>query len=153
MKLKTIFRKKETNMTTPDYSHQAIISGLRAEIDGKDKIIAEHQKQIQQLMDTAQRNYALYSSLQDSVKDFFEARRNDDNFEFDIDEVNTFFAENSIDPLKREYRVEFRIEGTVLVEAENEDEARDIVDELDVVHWSSEIENFEAEATNVEATF
>jgi len=140
-------------MTTPDYSHQAIISGLRAEIDGKDKIIAEHQKQIQQLMDTAQRNYALYSSLQDSVKDFFEARRNDDNFEFDIDEVNTFFAENSIDPLKREYRVEFRIEGTVLVEAENEDEARDIVDELDVVHWSSEIENFEAEATNVEATF
>ncbi len=140
-------------MTTPDYSHQAIISGLRAEIDGKDKIIAEHQKQIQQLMDTAQRNYALYSSLQDSVKDFFEARRNDDNFEFDIDEVNTFFAENSIDPLKREYRVEFRIEGTVLVEAENEDEARDIVDELDVVHWSSEIEDFEAEATNVEATF
>ncbi len=96
-------------MTTPDYSHQAIISGLRAEIDGKDKIIAEHQKQIQQLMDTAQRNYALYSSLQDSVKDFFEARRNDDNFEFDIDEVNTFFAENSIDPLKREYRVEFRL--------------------------------------------
>jgi len=78
-------------MTTPDYSHQAIISGLRAEIDGKDKIIAEHQK--------------------------------------------------------------LRIEGTVLVEAENEDEARDIVDELDVVHWSSEIENFEAEATNVEATF
>lgn len=140
-------------MDTPDYSHQGIISGLRAEIDGKDKIIAEYQRQVQQLMDTAQRNYTLYSDLQDSVKDFFEARRNDDTFEFDIDEVNTFFANNSIEPLKREYRVEFRIEGTVLVEAENEDEARDIVDELDVVHWSSEIENFEAEATNVETTF
>lgn len=153
MRLKTIFRKKATNMDTPDYSHQGIISGLRAEIDGKDKIIAEYQRQVQQLMDTAQRNYTLYSDLQDSVKDFFEARRNDDTFEFDIDEVNTFFANNSIEPLKREYRVEFRIEGTVLVEAENEDEARDIVDELDVVHWSSEIENFEAEATNVETTF
>ena len=74
-------------------------------------------------------------------------------FEFDIDSVNTFLAENSIEPLKREYRVEFRIEGTILVEAENEDEAQDIVNELDVTHWSAEVEHFEAESTNVEATF
>jgi hypothetical protein len=39
------------------------------------------------------------------------------------------------------------------VEAENEDEAQDIVNELDVTHWTAEVENFEAEATNVEATY
>jgi hypothetical protein len=96
--------------------------------------------------------YEHYTKLQNSVRYFFDSNRGDGTCEFDIDDVNTFLAENSIEPLKREYRVEFHIEGSILVEAESEDEAQDIVNELDVTHWSAEVENFEAEATNVEVT-
>ena len=146
MRLKHIFRRKATNMTIPDYSHQAIISSLHEEI-------ATVKSQLSDALGHSLRNYEHYEMLQKSIRHFFESNRSDDTFEFDIDDVNTFFAENSIEPLKREYRVEFRIEGTIIVEAENEDEARDIVDELDVSHWSAEIEHFESEATNVETTF
>lgn len=153
MRLTHFYKRKETKLTTPDYSHQAIISGLRAEIDGKDKIIEAYQRQVQELNDKGNRNFALYSDLQYAIRYFFEQNRNDDDFEFDIDAVNTFFAENSIEPLKREYRVQFRIEGTIVVEAENEDEASAIVDEIDVSHWSADIEHYEAEATSVDTTF
>ena len=133
-------------MTIPDYSHQVTINSLHQEI-------ALLKSQLADVLSNSQRHYEHYEKLQNSIRYFFESNRNDDTFEFDIDNVNAFFAENSIEPLKREYRVEFRIEGTIIVEAENEDEARDIVDELDVSHWSAEIEHFEAEATNIEATF
>ena len=133
-------------MTIPDYSHQVIINSLHEEI-------ALLKSQLADVLSNSKRNYEHYEMLQNSIRHFFESNRSDDTFEFDIDNVNAFFAENSIEPLKREYRVEFRIEGTIIIEAENEDEARDIVDELDVSHWSCEIEHFEAEATNVEATF
>ena len=133
-------------MPIPDNSCQATINSLNEEI-------ALLKSQLGDALSNSQRNYEHYEKLQNSVRYFFESNNNEGTFEFDIDNVNAFLAENSIEPLKREYRVEFRIEGTIIVEAESEDEARDIVDELDVSHWSSEIEHFEAEATNVEATF
>lgn len=133
-------------MTIPDYSHQVIINSLHEEI-------ATLKSQLSDALGHSLRNYEHYEMLQNSIRHFFESNRSDDTFEFDIDGVNTFLTAHSIEALKREYRVEFRIEGTIIVEAENEDEARDIVDELDVSHWSAEIEHFEAEATNVEATF
>lgn len=133
-------------MPIPDNSCLVTINSLNEEI-------ALLKSQLGDALSNSQRNYEHYEKLQNSVRYFFESNNNSGTFEFDIDNVNAFLAENSIEPLKREYRVEFRIEGTIIVEAESEDEARDIVDELDVSHWSSEVENFEAEATNVEATF
>ena len=140
-------------MDTPDYTHQATISALHAEIDSKDKIIAEYQKQVQQLNDRSIANYAALSDLQYAIKYFFEAHREDDNFEFDIDEANAFLVENGMDSLKREYRVSFTIEGVYVVEAENEEEASAIADELDVSHYTAEIEYFNAEATSVDTQF
>lgn len=133
-------------MPIPDNSCLVTINSLNEEI-------ALLKSQLGDALSNSQRNYEHYEKLQNSVRYFFESNNNNGTFEFDIDNVNAFLAENSIEPLKREYRVEFRIEGTIIVEAESEDEARDIVDELDVSHWSSEIEHFEAEATHVEATF
>lgn len=140
-------------MDTPDYSHQATISALHAEIDGKDKIIAEYQKQVQTLNDRATANYRALSDLQYAIKYFLEAHREDDNFEISIDEVNAFLVENGMDALKREYRVSFTIEGVFVVEAENEDEASAIAEELDVSHYTAEIEYFNAEATSVDTQF
>ena len=57
-------------MDTPDYSHQATISALHAEIDGKDKVIAEYQKQVQTLNDRATANYSALSDLQYAIKYF-----------------------------------------------------------------------------------
>lgn len=140
-------------MDTPDYSHQATISALHAEIDGKDKIIEEYQKQVQTLNDRAIANYNALSDLQYAIKYFFEAHREDDNFEFDINEANEFLVLNGMDGLKREYRVQFRIEGTIVVEAENEDEANLVVDDIDVSHWTCEIESYEAEAIGIDTQF
>ena len=140
-------------MDTPDYTHQATISALHAEIDGKDKIIAEYQKQVQTLNDRATANYRALSDLQYAIKYFFEANREDDNFEMSIDEVNAFLVENGMDALKREYRVSFTIEGVFTIEAENEEEASAIAEELDVSHYTAEIEYFNAEATSVDTQF
>lgn len=140
-------------MDTPDYSHQATISALHAEIDAKDKIIAEYQKQVQTLNDRGIANYNALSDLQYAIKYFLEAHREDDNFEMSIDEVNAFLLENGMDALKREYRVSFTIEGVFVVEAENEDEASAIAEELDVSHYTAEIEYFNAEATSVDTQF
>jgi hypothetical protein len=140
-------------MDTPDYSHQATISALHAEIDGKDKIIAEYQKQVQALNDRSIANYNALSDLQYAIKYFLEAHREDDNFEMSIDEVNAFLVENGMDALKREYRVSFTIEGVFVVEAENEEEASAIAEELDVSHYTAEIEYFNAEATSVDTQF
>jgi len=143
-----------------DFALQDTISRLQGEIYNLNKKISElagideaNKTLIQQLDDKGNRNLALYSDLQYAVRYFFEQNRNDDDFEFNIDEVNKFFAENSIEPLKREYRVSFSIEGNLIVEAENEEEARAIVYELDVTHWSADIEHFEVEATSVDTTF
>ncbi len=133
-------------MPIPDNSCLVTINSLNEEI-------ALLKSQLGDALSNSQRHYEYYEKLQNSIRYFFESNRSDATCEFDIDNVNAFLAENSIEPLKREYRVEFRIEGTILVEAENEDEAQDIVNELDVTHWTAEVENFEAEATNVEATY
>ena len=153
MRLMRFYKRKANNMDTPDYTHQATISALHAEIDGKDKIIEEYQKQVQTLNDRAIANYNALSDLQYAIKYFFEAHREDDNFEFDIEEANAFLVENGMDALKREYRVSFTIEGVFVVEAENEDEASAIAEELDVSHYTAEIEYFNAEATSVDTQF
>ena len=153
MRLTRFYKRKASNMDTPDYTHQATISALHAEIDGKDKVIAEYQKQVQQLNDRSIANYSALSDLQYAIKYFFEAHREDDNFEFDINEANAFLVENGMDALKREYRVQFRIEGTIVVEAENEDEAEQAVQEIDLSHYTCEIEHYEAEAISVDTQF
>ena len=153
MKLTRFYKRKANNMDTPDYTHQATISALHAEIDSKDKIIAEYQKQVQTLNDRATANYSALSDLQYAIKYFFEAHREDDNFEFDISEANEFLILNGMDGLKREYRVSFTIEGVYVVEAENEDEASAIAEELDVSHYTADIEYFNAEATSVDTQF
>ena len=132
-------------MPIPDNSCLVTINSLNEEI-------ALLKSQLADALSNSQRHYEYYEKLQNSIRYFFDSNRGDGTCEFDIDDVNTFLAENSIEPLKREYRVEFHIEGSILVEAESEDEAQDIVNELDVTHWSAEVENFEAEATNVEVT-
>jgi len=115
--------------------------------------ITNLENQIEQQIKLAGENYRLFENLQKNIREFLENNREDDKIEFHIDEANSFLAENSIETLKRLYLVQFRIEGTIIVEAESEDEARDIVDELDVSHWSSEVEHFESEAIGVETVF
>ena len=161
MRLTRFYNRKETKLTTPDYSHQATISGLHSQIDNLNKQITEfvrideaNKTLIQQLQDRATANYNALSDLQYAIKYFFEANRVDkDNFEFDIDEVNKFLTENGMDSLKREYRVSFSIEGVYIVEAESEDEAAAIAEELDVSHYTADIEYFNATADSVDTTF
>ncbi len=115
--------------------------------------ITNLENQVEQLKKLATSNFDLYANLQKNIREFLENNREDDKIEFHIDEANSFLAENSIEPLKRLYLVQFRIEGEIEVEAENEDEAQDIVNELDVTHWFSEVKNFETEAIGVETVF
>lgn len=140
-------------MEQTTYMYQGTISSLHQKVAELEATIEGYKETLAKVDERKHENFKLYSDLQYAVRYFLESGREDDNFEFSIDEVNTFLTENSIEALKREYRVNFRIEGTVLVEAENEEEAQDIVQELDVAHWSAEIEHFEAESIGVETTF
>jgi len=137
-------------LTTTDYTNQTTISYLHAEIDSKNKIIDTHQKEVQHLNDRATANYNALSDLQYAIQYFFEAHREDSCIEIDIDEANKFLLENGMDALKREYRVSFSIEGVYIVEAGSEDEASAIVDELDVSHYTADIEYFNATADSVD---
>ena len=115
--------------------------------------ITNLENQVEQLTKTATSNFDLYANLQKNIREFLENNREDDKIEFDIDEANLFLAENSIESLKRLYLVQFRIEGEIEVEAENEDEAQEIVNELDVSHWSADVKTYECEATGVDSVF
>lgn len=115
--------------------------------------ITNLENQIEQLTKLATSNFDLYANLQKNIREFLENNREDDKIEFDIDEANSFLAENSIESLKRLYLVQFRIEGEIEVEAENEDEAQEIVNELDVSHWSADVKTYECEATGVDSVF
>ncbi len=115
--------------------------------------ITNLENQVEQLTKTATSNFDLYANLQKNIREFLENNREDDKIEFDIDEANSFLAENSIESLKRLYLVQFRIEGEIEVEAENEDEAQEIVNELDVSHWSADVKTYECEATGVDSVF
>ena len=143
-----------------DFAQQETISRLQGEIHNLNKQISEfvqideaNKTLIQQLNDRAIANYTALTDLQYAIKYFFEANREDDNFEFDIDEVNKFLTENGMDSLKREYRVSFSIEGVMIVEAGSEDEASAIVEELDVSHYTADIEYFNVTADSVDTTF
>lgn len=140
-------------MEQTTYMYQGTISSLHQKVAELEATIEGYKDTLAKTDERKHENFKLYSDLQYAVRYFLESGREDDNFEFNIDEVNTFLTENNIEALKREYRVNFRIEGTVIVEAENEEEAQDIVQELDISHWSVEIEHFEAEAIGVETTF
>jgi len=129
-----------------DFTAPILMEQLNVKINNLENLI-------DQLTKSADNNYMLFANLQKNIREFLENNREDDKIEFHIDEANSFLAENSIEPLKRLYLVQFRIEGEIEVEAENEDEAQDIVNELDVTHWSSEVKNFETEAIGVETVF
>lgn len=158
-KLTNIYNRKGTKLTTPDYSHQATISALHSQIDNLNKQITEfirideaNKLIIEQVNNKSLANYNALSDLQYAIKYFFEAHREDDNFEFNIDEANKFLLENGMDSLKREYRVSFSIEGVYVIEAESEDEAGAVVDELDVSHYTADIEYFNATVDSVDTS-
>jgi uncharacterized protein YigA (DUF484 family) len=115
--------------------------------------IAHLEQTIEQLTKTADNNYMLAIKLADGIREFFEENREDDTISFNLDEANEFLSSNNITTLKRLYLVQFRIEGEIEVEAANEDEAQEAVDELDVSHYSADIKTFEIEAIGVDSIF
>jgi hypothetical protein len=115
--------------------------------------ITNLENQVEQLTKLATSNFDLYANLQKNIREFLENNREDDKIEFDIDEANSFLAENSIEPLKRLYLVQFRIEGEIEVEAENEDEALGMANELQVSHWSADVKTYECEGIEVDTAF
>jgi hypothetical protein len=115
--------------------------------------ITNLENQIEQLTKLATSNFDLYANLQKNIREFLENNREDDKIEFDIDDANSFLAENSIEPLKRLYLVQFRIEGEIEVEAENEDEALGMANELEVSHWSADVKTYECEGIGVDTVF
>ena len=153
MRLTRFYKRKANNMDTPDYSHQATISALHQKVADLEATLTGYKDTLTKVDEQKLANYNALSDLQYAIKYFFEAHREDDNFEFDINEANAFLVENGMDALKREYRVSFTIEGVYVVEAENEDEASAIAEELDVSHYTADIEYFNAEATSVDTQF
>ncbi|NCW72722.1 MAG: hypothetical protein EBW12_06960 [Actinobacteria bacterium] len=115
--------------------------------------IAYLEQTIEEQIKLAGDNYMLATNLANSIRDFFEENREDDTISFNIDEANEFLNRNNITTLKRLYLVQFRIEGEIEVEAANEDEAQEAVDELDVSHYSADIKTFEIEARGVDSIF
>ena len=115
--------------------------------------IAHLEQTIEQLTKAADNNYMLAIKLADNIREFFEENREDDTISFNLDEANEFLSSNNITTLKRLYLVQFRIEGEIEVEAANEDEAQEAVDELDVSHYSADIKTFEIEAIGVDSIF
>ena len=115
--------------------------------------IAYLEQTIEEQIKLAGDNYMLATNLANSIRDFFEENREDDTISFDIDEANQFLDRNNITTLKRLYLVQFRIEGEIEVEAANEDEAQQVVDDLDVSHYSADIKTFEIEAIGVDSIF
>jgi len=115
--------------------------------------IAHLEQTIEQLTKAADNNYMLATNLANSIRDFFEENREDDTISFNVDEANEFLNRNNITTLKRLYLVQFRIEGEIEVEAANEDEAQEAVDDLDVSHYSADVKTFEVEAIGVDSIF
>jgi uncharacterized protein YigA (DUF484 family) len=115
--------------------------------------IAHLEQTIEQLTKAADNNYMLATNLANSIRDFFEENREDDTISFNVDEANEFLNRNNITTLKRLYLVQFRIEGEIEVEAANEDEAQEAVDDLDVSHYSADVKTFEVEARGVDSIF
>jgi hypothetical protein len=115
--------------------------------------IAYLEQTIEEQIKLAGDNYRLFENLQKNIREFLENNREDDKIEFDIDEANSFLAENYIEPLKRLYLVQFRIEGEIEVEAENEDEALGMANELEVSHWSADVKTYECEGIGADTVF
>ena len=115
--------------------------------------IAHLEQTIEQLTKAADNNYMLLTNLADSIRDFFEENREDDTISFDVDEANEFLNRNNITTLKRLYLVQFRIEGEIEVEAANEDEAQEAVNDLNVETAYADVKTFEVEAIGVDSIF
>jgi len=115
--------------------------------------IAHLEQTIEQLTKTADNNYTLLTNLADAIREFFEENREDDTISFDIDEANQFLDRNNITTLKRLYLVQFRIEGEIEVEAANEDEAQEAVNDLNVETAYADVKTFEVEAIGVDSIF
>ena len=105
-----------------DFAATILMEQLNVKINNLENLI-------DQLTKSADNNYRLFENLQKNIREFLEKNREDDKIEFHIDEANSFLDENSIEPLKRLYLVQFRIEGEIEVEAENEDKAYEIFSE------------------------
>jgi len=115
--------------------------------------IAHLEQTIEQLTKAADNNYMLATNLANSIRDFFEENREDDTISFNVDEANEFLDRNNITTLKRLYLVQFRIEGEIEVEAANEDEAQEAVNDLNVETAYADVKTFEVEAIGVDSIF
>jgi len=115
--------------------------------------IAHLEQTIEQLTKAADNNYILLTNLANSIRDFFEENREDDTISFNVDEANEFLDRNNITTLKRLYLVQFRIEGEIEVEAANEDEAQEAVNDLNVETAYADVKTFEVEAIGVDSIF
>ena len=115
--------------------------------------IAYLEQTIEEQIKLAGDNYMLATNLANSIRDFFEENREDDTISFDIDEANQFLDRNNITTLKRLYLVQFRIEGEIEVEAANEDEAQEAVNDLNVETAYADVKTFEVEAIGVDSIF
>ena len=115
--------------------------------------IAHLEQTIEQLTKAADNNYILATNLANSIRDFFEENREDDTISFNVDEANEFLNRNNITTLKRLYLVQFRIEGEIEVEAANEDEAQEAVNDLNVETAYADVKTFEVEAIGVDSIF
>ena len=115
--------------------------------------IAHLEQTIEQLTKAADNNYILATNLANSIRDFFEENREDDTISFNVDEANEFLDRNNITTLKRLYLVQFRIEGEIEVEAANEDEAQEAVNDLNVETAYADVKTFEVEAIGVDSIF
>lgn len=82
-------------------------------------------------------NFQLYVKLQDAVRSFFEGHvgTGEDNVYIDLDSINSFLAENSIETIKKTFAVYFTIDGYTEIEAESAEEASDMCSNIEASSW------------------
>ena len=82
-------------------------------------------------------NFQLYVKLQDAVRSFFEGHvgAGEDNVYIDLDSINSFLAENSIETIKKTFAVYFTIDGYTEIEAESAEEASDMCSNIEASSW------------------
>ena len=117
---------------------QATDTELRIEIER----LTQLQKDTKTISES---NFQLYLKLQDNVRSFFEGSvgTGEDNVYISLDSINSFLAENSIEPIKKTFAVYFTIDGYAEVEAESAEEASDMCVNIEPSSWDVEISSFE----------
>lgn len=90
------------------------------------------------------------AQLRQGLRDLLGNNQSGDTIEISVDEANEFLSEHNIDLLTQSYTVTFTIEGTLEIDAENDEYAISALDDLDIVHYAGDISHWEV--THSEAT-